>query len=127
MEPLLSALDDWDEDTFRMRIRRIFKPEESHIIIVNGREIGVIQIIETENDINLAQIHLLEGYRGNGIGSALVADLLERAARGQKTASLSAPRNNRAIALYERFGYRISKDDGSSIIDMLHPGTPPDR
>lgn len=122
MEPLLSALDDWDEDKFRERIRRIFKPEQSHIIIVGDREIGVIQIIETETDVNLAQIHLLEGYRGNGIGTTLVAELLARAARGNKTASLSAPRNNRAIALYERFGYRISKDDGGSIIDMLHPG-----
>lgn len=121
MEPLLTALGDWNEDQFRQRITRQLRVEESQIIMVDGRDIGFMQVIETDTDINLAQLHLQKGYRRNGIGTRLVSDLLARAARGNKTASLSAPRNNAAIALYKRLGYAVSRDDGSSIIDMLNP------
>ena len=120
MEPLLSVLGDWDEAEFRRRIRRSFIPEQSHIIICDNREIGVIQVIEAENDFNLAQIHLVEEFRDRGTGTALVRGLLDRAESVGKTVSLSAPRNNRAISLYKRLGFSIVEDDGGSIINMLY-------
>jgi len=119
MEPLLSALGDWDQGKYRRRIRRLFKAQESHVITVDGREVGFMQVIETDEDINIVQLHLAEGYRGLGIGTQIATDLVARAERDRKTLSLSAPRNNRAISLYERFGFKVSRDDGESIIDMI--------
>ncbi len=119
MEPLLSELGDWDQDKFRRRIRAQFKVRESQIIIVDGQDVGFIQVIETDADLELAQLHLVDGYRCQGIGTKIVADLVARAERDGKTNSLSVPRNNRAIALYKRFGFKVNRDDGESIIDML--------
>ena len=119
MEPLLSELGDWDRGKFRKRIRTHFKAQECQVIIVDGRDIGFMQVIETDVDLNIAQIHLIDGYRSLGIGTQIVTDLVARAERNGKTISLSAPRNNRAIALYKRFGLTIVHDDGRSIIDMI--------
>lgn len=119
LEPLLSELGDWDRGKFRKRIRRIFKADESQVITIDGRDIGFMQVTETDGDLNIAQLHLANGYRGQGIGTQIVTDLIARAERDGKTISLSAPRNNPAIALYKRLGFTISRDDGESIIDML--------
>ncbi len=119
MEPLLSELGDWDRGNFQKRIRKNFKAQECLVIVVDGQDIGFMQVIETDIDLNIAQIHLVDGYRGLGIGTQIVNDLVARAERDGKTISLSAPRNNPAIALYQRLGFKISRDDGESIIDML--------
>jgi ribosomal protein S18 acetylase RimI-like enzyme len=124
MEPLLSELGDWDRDKFRRRIRAQFKVWESPVITVYGQDVGFIQVIETDADLELAQLHLVDGYRDQGIGTQIVTDLVARAERDGKTISLSAPRNNRAIALYEGFGFKISRDDGGSIIDMIREPRP---
>jgi ribosomal protein S18 acetylase RimI-like enzyme len=119
MEPLVSELGDWDRGKFRKRFRTQFKAQECQVIIVDGRDIGFMQVIETDVDLNIAQIHLVDGYRSLGIGTQIVTDLVARAERDGKTISLSVPRNNRAIALYKRFGFKISRADGGSIIDMI--------
>lgn len=119
MEPLLSDLGGWDRGKFRKRIRRLFKAQESQVITVDGRDIGFMQVIETDADFNFAQLHLADGYRDLGIGTQIFTDLIVRAERAGKTISLSTPRNNPAIELYKRLGFRVSRDDGESIIDML--------
>jgi ribosomal protein S18 acetylase RimI-like enzyme len=119
MEPLLSELGDWDRDKFSNRIRKSFKAPESHVIIVDDRDIGFMQVIETDADLNIAQVHLAEGYRGLGIGTQIANDLIARSERDGKTISLSVPRNNPAIALYKRFGFKITRDNGESIIGMI--------
>jgi ribosomal protein S18 acetylase RimI-like enzyme len=121
MQPLLSELDAWDRDEFRERIRQSFNPDETRIVVLDGRDIGFFHVIETDADIKIAQLHLVDGYRGQGIGTKLILELISRAKRFGKTVSLSAPRNNPAIALYERLGFRTQRDDGDPIIDMVRP------
>ena len=117
MEPLLKALGAWDHECFSRRIRASYKAEESRIILVDGQEVGWMQVTPSADDLNLAQIHLVEAARGRGIGTRLVRDLLDEAARAGKTVSLSTPRNNRAIGLYERLGFVV---DGSSEDALVH-------
>ena len=124
MEPLLSELGEWDRGKFSKRIRASFKALESQVIIVDGREIGFLQVTDTADDLNIAQVHLVDDYRGQGIGTEIFTDLIVRAKRDGKTISLSVPRNNPAVALYQRLGFRISRDDGEGIIDMLHQSEP---
>ena len=91
--------------------------------MLDGRDIGWMQVSERDTDYNLAQIQLLHDYCGLGIGTRLISELLGRAAREEKTVSLSAMRTNRAIGLYERLGFRIIDPDATPIIDMVwEPG-----
>ncbi len=119
MRPLMIALGLWDEAERRAALRRSFKVAEVNIIILDGADIGWMQVSERDTDYNLAQIQLLEEHCGRGIGSRLIGELLERARREGKTVSLSAVRTNRAIELYKRLGFRIIDPEATPIIDMV--------
>ncbi|ARC36464.1 N-acetyltransferase [Paracoccus yeei] len=119
MRPLMEQLDAWDEPLRRAAIRRSFKAADSCIITLGGRDIGWMQVTERDADYNLAQIQILEEYCGLGIGTRIIRDLLDKAARQGRTVSLSAVRTNRAIGLYQRLGFRIIDPDASPIIDMV--------
>ena len=119
MRPLMTGLGRWDETERRAALRRSFKAADAQIIAIDGNDIGWIQISERDTDYNLAQIQILDGHCGRGIGTQLIRDLIERARREGKTVSLSAVRTNRAIGLYERLGFRIIDPDATPIIDMV--------
>jgi len=119
MEPLLSHIGHWDREEFVGRIKALFDPAAAKIIIVDGAPAGWLQLAEADGDINIVQLHLTAETRNRGIGTALLENVLNRARETGKTASLSSPRNNRAIELYKRLGFVVSRDDGGGIIDMI--------
>jgi ribosomal protein S18 acetylase RimI-like enzyme len=119
MKTLLSQLGAWDREEFEKRIRVSFRPDEFQIIVHGNEDIGFLHLIETDTDIMIAQIHLIRPYRRRGIGTKILMEIIGRADADHKTMSLSAPRNNPAIHLYERLGFKISRDTGEAIIDML--------
>lgn len=55
------------------------------------------------------------GYRGRGIGSALLDRLLEAAGAVYRKVSLSVSPDNPAVRLYERAGFERAGGDGSSV------------
>lgn len=119
MRPLMQKLARWDEAERRAALRRSFKAADSNIIILDGRDIGWMQVTERDTDYNLAQLQLLDGYCGRGIGTRLIRGLLDRAAREDRTVSLSVVRVNRAIGLYQRLGFRIVDPEATPILDMV--------
>lgn len=63
-------------------------------------------------------IAVVESHRGLGIGSALLLSLLDAVPR----VSLSVDRRNPARRLYERFGFRVVREDGDHTLVMLREG-----
>ena len=119
MRPLMHTLGQWNEAERRASLRRSFKASDTSIIVLDGRDIGWMQVSERDTDYNLAQLQLLDEYCGLGIGTRLIRDLIDRAAREEKTVSLSVIRINRAIGLYERLGFRIIDPEATPILDMV--------
>ncbi len=60
-------------------------------------------------------IALLPEYRGMGIGTALLTGLLETARDQFAAVSLSVDPRNPAKRLYERLGFRVVGQDGTSL------------
>jgi ribosomal protein S18 acetylase RimI-like enzyme len=57
-------------------------------------------------DTPVLAIAVVDGYRGRGIGTALLSELVAAArAEGVKAVSLSVGRTNPALRLYERLGW----------------------
>lgn len=81
-------------------------------------------------DIPELSIGVEERERGKGIGQALLEGLLARAREsGYRAISLSVDRQNAALQLYERVGFRdagVSDPDDSSVtmIAVLEDGSP---
>ena len=58
---------------------------------------------------------VLPGYRGQGIGSQLLAGLLEIAQPRYSGICLSVDADNPAVRLYRRFGFEIASAHGASL------------
>lgn len=54
------------------------------IIVEGGKDIGWLQVGETDEETFLKQMFLEPAWQGQGIGSSLLADLIERGHRAKK-------------------------------------------
>jgi ribosomal-protein-alanine N-acetyltransferase len=66
------------------------------------------------DDIPELSMALLPEYRGQGIGTRLLGDLIASAPK-TRAISLSVDPGNPALALYERFGFRTVGASGTSV------------
>lgn len=66
------------------------------------------------------------GWRGQGIGTALLAHLLGAAQPHYPAISLSVARGNPAVRLYQRLGFAVVRADGESLtmVKKLGGGAP---
>ena len=101
----------WNEPEIRARFKTYFELDEVQIIAVDGKDVGWLQISETDHEINLDQLHLEKGYRSRGIGSRLIQDVMTNARAANKPVLLSVVRNNPALALYRRLGFKVVGSD----------------
>jgi ribosomal protein S18 acetylase RimI-like enzyme len=72
------------------------------------------------DDIPEASMGVAPAWRGQGIGTALLGELIARArARDLSAISLSVEDGNRARVLYERVGFSVVGRDGNSDVMLL--------
>jgi GNAT superfamily N-acetyltransferase len=84
-----------------------------------------MQVSETEEEMHLDQLHLVDGARNQKIGTHLIRRLQDRARAADKPLALNVIRGNPARALYERLGFRTDGGDEEKI-RMLWSGEPVD-
>jgi ribosomal protein S18 acetylase RimI-like enzyme len=71
------------------------------------------------DDIPELTMAVLPGYRGRGIGTALLSALIDAAARSYPGISLSVVGENPAMNLYRRMGFQIIRPDGATFTMLL--------
>jgi ribosomal protein S18 acetylase RimI-like enzyme len=84
-----------------------------HLILLAGQPVGRIIVIRSADEIRLGDIALLPEQQSAGIGSALIHELQQEAARDGLPVRLHVARDNRAARLYERLGFVVNGDTGS--------------
>jgi ribosomal protein S18 acetylase RimI-like enzyme len=114
----LERLGRWDEERVTARFEAGFNPEQGQVLSVEGEEIGWLQVSESAERFHIHQIHLHEAFRGRGIGTRLIVELLQRAARLGKPVALNVIIGNPARGLYERLGFKVTGGD-DEIVSML--------
>lgn len=72
-------------------------------------------------------IAILPEYRGKGIGSTLITQLLETARPCYKAICLSVSPDNPAKRLYQRLGFEVIKEDSSALTLIRHLSKTVDR
>jgi ribosomal protein S18 acetylase RimI-like enzyme len=97
------------QDTF---YRQEYKGMEFLIILLDDQPIGRYYIYRDKVYIILMDIALLPDYRGRGIGTKLIQDLLTEAQTSQLRVQLYVEFNNRAQNLYTRFGFKQIAEEG---------------
>ena len=82
------------------------------VVLLDGTPAGRLLVARWEREIRIVDIALLPECRGNGAGGELLAGLIAEAREAGKVLSIHVERQNRAMRLYERLGFRPVAEEG---------------
>ncbi len=85
---------------------------ENQIILLDQMPIGRMIVDRAEHEFRLVDITLLPDHRGVGVGTRLILELIEEAAKTGRPVALQVLRTNPAQRLYKRLGLVQVGDDG---------------
>jgi ribosomal protein S18 acetylase RimI-like enzyme len=94
------------------------------IIIYKKKDAGRFYTWENEEEIRLIDITLLPQFRGRGIGTSLLQQLIKRSNKVQKKISLHVDPANPALQLYRRSGFIHIKNNGRYYYMEKNPAEP---
>jgi ribosomal protein S18 acetylase RimI-like enzyme len=89
-----------------------FSKAEFLIILSDGRPAGRLYLDRREDEIRIVDIALLPEYRGSGMGTSILKDVLAEGKEKNLPVRIHVERYNRALSLYNRLGFIRIGDNG---------------
>ena len=106
LQPYIAQIWGWDEEDQINRHRSNFSPENILIIKQFNNPIGIIEIIEYFNSIELINIELINKYQNLGIGGQCLDYIQSYALQKNKPVKLRVLSiNKKAYRFYSRKGF----------------------
>jgi ribosomal protein S18 acetylase RimI-like enzyme len=121
------ALVDWDDATKRAFIEHQFSAQDQHyrtnylgatldVIEVDGERAGRLYVHRGDEDIRIMDIAMAPEFRGRGIGTALIEELIAEARPSGRSVSIHVETQNPARRLYERLGFVPAGEHGVYVL-----------
>jgi ribosomal protein S18 acetylase RimI-like enzyme len=82
------------------------------VVLVDGEPCGRLYVHRGAAEIRIVDIALLPARRGEGVGTALLRDVLAESDETGKRVTIHVERLNPALRLYERLGFAVAADKG---------------
>lgn len=96
----------WDEARHARHFADSMKRGSIYLIQVGGRRVGMIQLLDHGDAVEVAEVQIDPAHQGRGIGTRVLGDVIsDSAARGVAVHLQVGLENRRAIALYRRLGF----------------------
>ncbi|MBO0764047.1 MAG: GNAT family N-acetyltransferase [Hyphomicrobiaceae bacterium] len=111
----------WDEARQSADFDARFLASEVNMIVLDGTDIGWMQIAEREAELFLKQFFVHPTHQRRGIGTRLLRELIERARRSQKVVTLGVVKGNPARSLYARQGFHVTGEDAYKVYMAIEP------
>jgi GNAT superfamily N-acetyltransferase len=114
------ALVPWSEEQKTFFLQSQFQAQHQHYlseyphgkfqtINLDNQKLGRLYVCELENKIQIIDLTLLPEFRGQGIGTQIITDILQTA---EKPVQIYLESFNQSINLFTRLGFQIIKDEG---------------
>ena len=94
---------------------------EFQVILLNDQPIGRLYIHRRDNEIRIMDIALLPEFRGQGIGSTLLQDILEQGKNLNLPVTIHVEQFNPALRLYQRLGFQPKEEKGVYLLMEWSP------
>ncbi|MER8087041.1 GNAT family N-acetyltransferase [Streptomyces sp. NPDC094048] len=121
MRPDLERLGRYDDHRVRQRLRDVYAPEHTSVILADGAFAGCVTLRPVEGGLWLENFYLSPALQGRGIGTGVLRSLLARADEEGVAVRLDVLQGSAARALYERHGFTEERQDP---IDVFMVRTP---
>jgi ribosomal protein S18 acetylase RimI-like enzyme len=117
----------WDEDVKRAFVEHQFGAQDTHyranypgatfdVIEVDAEPAGRLYVFRGEKEIRIMDIALAPAFRGRGIGTALLRELMDEASASGRSLSIHVEMTNPARRLYERLGFEPAGEHGIYVL-----------
>ena len=121
---------DAEKDAFlRMQFAAQHRHYQQHfaaaafeVLLRDGVPIGRLYVDRSRDEIHIIDIALLPEHRRAGLGTAILRELLDEAARASKSVRIYVEHANPARRLYERLGFTVIDDTGVYVLMEWSPG-----
>ncbi|WP_406858902.1 GNAT family N-acetyltransferase [Streptomyces sp. HUAS MG47] len=120
MRPDLERLGVYDEVRVRQRLRNHFSFDFTRIVMVDGELAGSVTLRPAEDREWLEHFYLEPRHQGRGLGTAVLAAVLEAADARHATVALQVMQGSPARRLYERHGFTVETEDSFDVF-MVRP------
>ncbi|GAA1379954.1 GNAT family N-acetyltransferase [Catellatospora chokoriensis] len=117
----LERLGRYDEHRVRQRLRDKFAPEHTRVIEVGGEFAGCVTLRPADDAHWLENFLLDPQLHGGGIGTAVLAGLLEQCDRAGTRVRLQVLQGSAARRLYERHGFAVETEDPVDVFMIREP------
>jgi ribosomal protein S18 acetylase RimI-like enzyme len=107
LRPYVEQVWGWDDRSQAARFRESFAPHRYQVIVVAGQDVGALSVEQRPHELFVADIELLPAWRGRGLGTAILTELLRQAQQSGRPVTLHVLRVNPAQRLYHRLGFRV--------------------
>lgn len=91
------------------------------IIHCEGTCAGRLYVHRFETGIHVIDLALLPEFRGHGIGTSVLTDLINEADSAGKPLSIHVEKHNRALSLYQKLGFIPKADAGIYFLLEISP------
>jgi ribosomal protein S18 acetylase RimI-like enzyme len=85
---------------------------DHRLVLLGGRPIGRILLYRMEREIRVVDLALLEEFRGRGIGTRLLREVLDEGGGTGRAVTIHVEKFNPALRLYARLGFAPVEDKG---------------
>ena len=92
------------------------------VIEVDGERAGRLYVYRGKDDIRIMDIALAPAFRGRGIGTGLLEELMEEARSSGRSLSIHVEQQNPARSLYDRLGFVAVGEHGVYVLMQWSPG-----
>jgi len=111
----------WDETAQRDHFLRTFSAKAVEVIVVEGRNAGMVEVARKPTEIFLANIAVSPEFQGRGIGAAIITSLQTEARAAALPVHLQVLKANpRARALYTRLGFLLTGETSTHHLMAWH-------
>ena len=110
----------WDAHEQRERFGRRFDPEAYRVIVVDGQDVGAVSV-DWSDVVLLSDIEIAAEWRGCGLGTAVLDDLLAEARRRNQAVQLQVLQGNPARGWYERLGFQAVGETATHVLMRAGP------
>jgi len=89
---------------------------EHHVILAGGEPVGRLYVDRRDSEIRILDITLLTARRSQGIGTPILRQLMDEAARAGKPLSIHLDSFSQSHSLFERLGFRPAESTGFHVL-----------
>jgi GNAT superfamily N-acetyltransferase len=97
----------WDAATIRTRTRGWAESGQCELIYCGVDRVGAMLVELRDTYYWLEMMLIMPGWESEGVGSAIIHQLAERARSEKRTVRVSVPRDTPAQRLYKRLGFVV--------------------